>query len=243
MCTFTSNLAFEIVGFCVHHVLPRIVGFRQFERQQQGASVIVGSIHQRDVGQSTWSSVIVDVVDGRDGCLCQFGQVNVSFQVVNGHGDEQLHTGLNQAGHTIGKHTPARDEQRRGQGEFNRIGSLVNPLLVEGETATSIRVVAKGSIGKREVFNGYVRNPHGVGGEVFDGGWLPHHIDGCTVVIGVIVSHQGGDAWRCAALANDVLEGRGDVEQHLFGVAVKPYVVGHDTNGVFLSVNEGHAIQ
>ena len=201
-----SNHAFEIVCFSVHKVLPGIISFRQFKREQEGAAIVVRAVDKRNVGQSTWSGVVVDVVNGRDGRLGQFSEVNIAFQIVDGHGDEQLHVGLNQARSAIGKQATAWDEQRCGQGEFNRVGSLVYPLLVEGKTATSIRVVAKGSVGKREVFNGCVRHPYGVGGKVLDGGWFPHYIDGCTVVIGVIVSHQGGNAWWCATLSNDVLE-------------------------------------
>ncbi len=116
-------------------------------------------------------------------------------------------------------------------------------MLVEGETATRLGVVPKGSIRKREVFYRHVGYPNRVRGEVFDGGWFPYHVNGRTIVVGVIVGHEGGDAWRCAALSNDVLQGRSSVEQHVFGVAVEPNVVGHDTDRVFLSVDERYTIQ
>ena len=107
------DFSVEVVG-CSEDVVGRCIAcLGEFEVQQKGPTVVVGTVGQREVGQSVGSRVVVDVVNGGHADLCQVGQVDVSSQVVDGDRHEVLNIGLYQTGHTVGKRTALRDDEGR----------------------------------------------------------------------------------------------------------------------------------
>ena len=116
-------------------------------------------------------------------------------------------------------------------------------MFVERETTADVWVIAEGSVGQRQILNRCVGNPNGVGSKVVHGRRFPDHIDGRTVVVGVIKSHQGRDARRRGSLADDVLQRCGGYQLHFVNVPVEPNIVSDHTNRVDLSVDERDAIQ
>ena len=105
------DFSVEVVGRSEDMVGRCIVRLGEFEVQQKGPTVVVGTVGQREVGQSVGSRVVVDVVNGRHADLCQVGQVDVSSQVVDGDRHEVLNIGLYQTGHTVSKRTAFRDDE------------------------------------------------------------------------------------------------------------------------------------
>ena len=158
----------ETEGGGVHFVGGDIRGLGKCKVEQQCASVVVGPVRKRQVGQAIGRCVVVEIVDGCNRCLGQIGEVHVAFEVVNGHGDKEFNIRSNQVGHAVGEGSSLGDIEGVGEREFDWVCSLVDPLLVEGETPAGIRVGAEDSVGKGQVGHRSTGDPNGVGGEVLN---------------------------------------------------------------------------
>ena len=163
-----AHRTFEVVGFSVDKVLPNIISLREVKGEEQSTSVVVGPIGQNQISESVRGGLVVDVVDRCDAHLCEVGEVNVAFQVVHRHGDVEFHIGLNEVRTSVREVITVLGVKRGGDGEFNWIGSLVNPLFVEGEASAVVGVVAKGSIGEGQIADRCIGDPNGVGCKVLN---------------------------------------------------------------------------
>ena len=162
-----ANHATEIVRVGKDNVGGDVILFGQFKLEKQSAAVVVGPITKRQVRQPVRRRVVVDVVDGCHRGLREVGEVDVPPEVVDRHGDEQFHARLNQTRNPLRQITVFRGVQCIGKRNFDGIGSLVNPLLVEAETAADTLVGPERCVRKGKVFHRRIGHPNGVGSEVF----------------------------------------------------------------------------
>ena len=97
--------------------------------------------------------------------------MDIAFQVVYGDGHEEFNIWFDQLRSGFGEihRRSTVSVKRRRDGQFNRVGSLVNPLFVEGETSAHIFIGTECRIGDGEVLHGLVSDPYGIGCEILYG--------------------------------------------------------------------------